>query len=363
MDEQKDPIRVVLVGCGNWGSKLLLKMLDMSDIQVAGVIDPVEGRLAEVAKLVDSQRGKPKVRKITQYLDSIDALSLWDSVDALVIASPSENHLIWAEFGINEGKHVFVEKPITKSLAESIQLQKTQLRRVMAGKPDKVFMVGHVTHYDPGVAKFFEQIHSVVVPKGPVRITRSGRWMGDQQRFDFSKEGAESFSDIWWALAPHDVSSMLFHMGVPDKSGVLLYSDGRVQGTFKIGSRDVSLTVYRSDEERVRMYEVDTDKGPVVYDQLTGEFRGFQKGDLGEKVSFGQYDSLRLELREFVKCIRLGKQPETGLQQGLDTVRWLERVSDDISLALYGNGDHNSEDTLTEPVFVDGTKEADDNNV
>ncbi len=74
--------------------------------------------------------------------DLADALPM---VDALVVATPPKSHAEVALTGIQAGKHVMIEKPMTATLADA--------RRLVAAADDAgvVLMAGHTFEFNPAV--------------------------------------------------------------------------------------------------------------------------------------------------------------------------------------------------------------------
>ena len=66
-------------------------------------------------------------------------------IDALCISTPVNSHFGLAKLALEHGKHVFIEKPITSTSSEAIELIK------IAEKNNKLLMTGHVFEYNPAI--------------------------------------------------------------------------------------------------------------------------------------------------------------------------------------------------------------------
>lgn len=66
-----------------------------------------------------------------------DGLLNFKEVDALIVTVPNEFHFDYAKRALEAGKHVLVEKPLTNTLAEAMELMK------LAEEKSLVLMVGH----------------------------------------------------------------------------------------------------------------------------------------------------------------------------------------------------------------------------
>ena len=99
-------LKAGVLGAGHLG-KIHLKLLNQSEkYELVGFYDPVP----ENAAAVEAQFGY-------HAFDSIEALI--DAVDVVDIVTPTLSHFECAKQAIEKGKHIFIEKPITKSVADA----------------------------------------------------------------------------------------------------------------------------------------------------------------------------------------------------------------------------------------------------
>ncbi|QHI34811.1 scyllo-inositol 2-dehydrogenase (NAD(+)) [Kordia antarctica] len=87
-----------------------------------------------------------------KYFDTIDALI--DAVDVVDIVTPTLSHHECAKKAILKGKHVFIEKPITNTVAEAEELIKLVKKHKVKGQ------VGHVERFNPAFKAVKDQIIS-----------------------------------------------------------------------------------------------------------------------------------------------------------------------------------------------------------
>ena len=135
----KHRVKVALIGAGHLGKVHIQCMKQVPDIQLVGVWDIQESTKKQIA----SEHG------IEGY-DHED--QLFSSVDALVIASPTLTHFEWALKGIQQGKHIFIEKPATATVAEC-----TILENAIEGK-NLVCQIGHVERFNPAYLAIKDQV-------------------------------------------------------------------------------------------------------------------------------------------------------------------------------------------------------------
>src|SRR5262245_26662133 len=97
-------IRVLVVGYGYWGPHLLRNLVYCPCTQPVGICDCDPERLA-------------KARQVFPFIDTFTDIeaALSDDVDAVLIATPASTHYPLAVRCLEAGKHLLVEKPITRT--------------------------------------------------------------------------------------------------------------------------------------------------------------------------------------------------------------------------------------------------------
>lgn len=123
-------LKVGVLGAGHLG-KIHLKLLQQSSkYQLVGFYDPSE----ENAKKVSKEFG------YTSY-NSIDELI--DAVDVVDIVTPTLSHFECAKNAIEKGRHIFIEKPIAKTILEAEAIKTLASQYHVKGQ------VGHVERFNP----------------------------------------------------------------------------------------------------------------------------------------------------------------------------------------------------------------------
>ena len=123
-------LKVGVLGAGHLG-KIHLKLLQQSSkYQLIGFYDPSE----ENAKKVAEEFG------YTSY-NSIDELI--DAVDVVDIVTPTLSHFECAKNAIEKGRHIFIEKPIAKTILEAEAIKTLASQYHVKGQ------VCHVERFNP----------------------------------------------------------------------------------------------------------------------------------------------------------------------------------------------------------------------
>ena len=118
-------IQVAQIGCGRMGRSDLGSVLTERLARVVAVCDLDSHRLAggkEMAEDYYASCGETGVR-IKTFHDYRDVLAS-PEIDAVVISVPDHSHALLAITAAIAGKHVYIQKPVTYSIAEAIALRK-----------------------------------------------------------------------------------------------------------------------------------------------------------------------------------------------------------------------------------------------
>jgi myo-inositol 2-dehydrogenase/D-chiro-inositol 1-dehydrogenase len=123
-DAPSKRINVALIGCGREGTTDVENTLPHSLVRVVAVCDLDSKRLASAQKKVADfykKKGESEV-SIQAFHDYHEVLSRPD-VDAVIVAVPDHQHALVASTAAIAGKHLYLQKPLTYSIAESIALR------------------------------------------------------------------------------------------------------------------------------------------------------------------------------------------------------------------------------------------------
>ena len=102
-------VKVGVIGTGHLGSHHVKHFSKINEATLIGIFDIDQTRSKEIAK-----------KNNTKSFSTLKALI--EKTDAVSIVTPTESHAIIALKCINSGKHVFVEKPMTKTISEADDL-------------------------------------------------------------------------------------------------------------------------------------------------------------------------------------------------------------------------------------------------
>lgn len=308
MADRVTRLRVAHVGCGAWGGNLVRELAAHPAASLELVIDPDPNARARARRI------SPGVATAA----SIDALGD-GRFDAVLIASPGPLHAEHATAALDAGAHVFVEKPMTTSVAQARALVASCRARKRVG------MVGHLLHHHAGVRTLIELVRAGVV--GTPRVFHSAR---------YCKRGSrDADGSLLWSLAPHDMSvlralddrkvrTMRVALSGDRSSGIPNLAEIRVRLE---GGFEAHVVVSRAHPDKVRRMEVVGDEGSLVFDDLAERKLLLHRGAETEAIGYDDAISpLAAEVDAFVSCVRDGRPARMGFDQGLEVVELIERA-------------------------------------
>jgi len=323
-------VKLGIIGYGYWGPNIVRNFSGHQDCKVVAVCDKNPVALARV--LIQH----PNVRLTTEVDDIVTS----SEIDAVAIVTSVSSHYELAKKALENGKHVFVEKPFTATSAQAEELVE------LAERKNLRIMVDHTFLFTGAVRKIKQLINEGVL--GPLYYYDSTRVNLGLFQHDVN---------VLWDLAPHDLSVMDYLIGLePDlvvatgsahvncledvahltayfPNNVLAHvnvnwlSPVKVRTTLVGGQKKMLVWNDLDPSEKVKVYdkgaEVKTEQG--VHQLLVS----YRTGDMwAPKVE--ELEALKLETRYFLDCVKDSTKPFNDGQAGLRVVRILEAAEQSL---------------------------------
>ena len=278
------PVRVGHVGVGHWGRHVLRNFMALPNAHVVSVCDQAQSTLDRVIQQY------PSGLSVTQHFED---LLRDDSIDCIVIATETQQHYRMSAAALSAGKHVFVEKPMTQTVAEAEHLVQ------LADEQGKHLMVGHLLLYHPAFLYVKDLINKGVL--GDIYYLYSVR-----VNLGVIRQHENAFD----SLGPHDASVALAFLnrkptavvasgqaylqrGIEDVVFATLYfEDGRiahmhtswmdphkVRKVTVVGSKKMAVIDDTTSTEKVRIYDKGIGNGTPSYLGF-GESMAIRTGDI-----------------------------------------------------------------------------------
>ena len=321
---------IAIAGCGYWGKNLV------RNFYKTGALKTVCDSSAEALK--KTKASYPDIATEQEFSKVLKD----PGIEGVVIATPAASHYALIKEALNAGKHVLVEKPFTQSYKEALELTE------LAESKKLILMVGFTFLYNPAVRKVKEIIDSKEL--GEIYYIYSQRLNLGIVRKDVN---------VWWNLAPHDISIIHYWLGQEPKSvsgsGFSFVQKGIedvVSADIKFESGTGAMVhVSWLDPNKTRKMVIIGSKKMVIYDDVSPDMKVqiYDKGvdKFADFNSFGQFqlihragdifipkidfkEPLEIEGQHFIECMKSGKEPLSSARKSLPIVKILESVQDSI---------------------------------
>src|SRR5580658_2337786 len=323
-------IRVGVIGYGYWGPNIVRNVQGLDSARVEIVCDRSPAALARARKAY------PSIRAVSDPMEILRS----PDIDAVAVITPDWTHYELAKLALENGKHVFIEKPFTSTSDQAQELIELAARKKLT------IMVDHTFLFTGAVRKIRE-------------LTESGT-LGDLYYYDSLRVNLGLFQhdvSVIWDLAPHDLAIM-DHLIKGDPEAIVATGESHLNGVEDVAFMTIyfpnnviaHINVNWLSPVKIRMTMIGGQKKMLVWNDLVADekIRVYDKGvniTSGDKVrellvnyrsgdmwapQLEQLEALRVELEYFSDCILHGKTPFNDGQAGLRVVRMLEAADRSI---------------------------------
>ena len=280
-----------------------------------------------------------RIRRLRVSSDSAELIVIRE-IDAIAIVTPVWTHYELAKAALENGKHVFVEKPFTSTAAQA-----EELIDLAASKNLKI-MVDHTFLFTGAVKKIGQLLEEGT--------------LGKLYYYDSTRVNLGLFQhdiNVIWDLAPHDLS-IIDHLiketpeaisatgqthlnGHEDIAFITIYfaskiiahinvnwlSPVKVRTTLIGGEKKMLLWDDLEEDGKVRIYDkgVDITSSEGLYSMLVN----YRSGDMWSP-QIKRVEALSHELAYFIDCISQNKTPMNDGAAGLRVVKMLEAATESL---------------------------------
>lgn len=319
-----------VIGYGYWGPNIARNLASLEGSHVIAIAD------ANPSARLRAQKAYPGVKVIPDALEVISSVE----IDAVAVVTPVWTHYELVKAALQNGKHVFVEKPFTSNTAQGEELID------LARQKNLTLMVDHTFLFTGAVKKIAQLLNEG---------TLGSLYYYDSTRVNLGL--LQHDINVLWDLAPHDLSIMDHlikespeaivatgqkHLnGHEDVAFMTLYfpqnviahinvnwlSPVKVRTTLIGGEKRMLVWNDLEADEKVKVYDkgVNITSREGVYEMLVN----YRTGDMWAP-QLEQIEALRNELSYFVECISNGQEPFNDGCAGLRVVKMLEAASESM---------------------------------
>jgi predicted dehydrogenase len=319
-----------VIGYGYWGPNIVRNLVGLEGSQVLAIAEISPAARARAQK---AYPGMKVTESATEVITSPE-------IDAIAVISPVWTHYDLAKASLENGKHVFVEKPFTSTSAQAEELIN------LAARKNLKIMVDHTFLFTGAVRRIANLIEEGT--------------LGNLYYYDSTRVNLGLFQhdiNVLWDLAPHDLSIMDYllkaspeavvatgegHLnGHEDVAFMTLYFPNRVIAHINVNWLSpvkVRTTLIGGEKRMLVWNDLEADEKVKIYDkgvQITSRegvydlLVSYRSGDMWAP-QLEQVEALRQEMHYFVDCVNSGEEPFNNGVAGLRVVRMLEAASESL---------------------------------
>src|SRR5271163_4925329 len=329
INSSENILRVGVIGYGYWGPNIVRNFHGQERSRVVAVCDKSPKSLQRV------RQAFPDIQTTSDCAQLLTS----PEIDAVAVVTPVWTHFELAKTALENGKHVFVEKPFTCTTAQAEELIELAERKHLK------IMVDHTFLFTGAVKRMKELIDDGT--------------LGELYYYDSTRVNLGLFQhdvNVLWDLAPHDLSIMDYlikekpeavvatgerHLnGVADIAFMTLYYPNNIIGHINVNWLSpvkVRTTLIGGEKKMMVWNDLEADEKLKIYDkgvQMRGDgvyqlLVSYRSGDMwAPRVE--QVEALKLEAAYFVDCIVNNKKPFNDGAAGLQVVRVLEAADQSL---------------------------------
>jgi predicted dehydrogenase len=316
-------VRVGVIGVGVMGERHCRVYSTLRNANLVGIAE------------VNAAKGEAVAKDYgTKYFE--DYRQLLEKVDAVSLVTPTPYHFRLASDAIEQGVHVLVEKPMTETVDQAIELVR------LADERGVTLQVGHIERFNP----VFAELKNVISERRLIALN-----VKRLSSFDVSNTDVDVIRD----LMIHDLDLITNLLGTSFES---FYAWGRSTSTnatdyavanFSFTHGPIAtLVASRVTEQKIRLIEVIAEGAYIEADLLSKSLlihrrtfpqyidnhsaSKYRQESVIERIHVPTVEPLLLELRHFIECIADKKPCLVPGQDGLRALQLAQEVASKVSL-------------------------------
>jgi len=323
-------VKFGVVGYGYWGPNVVRNLYQLEGSAVVAVCDKSPTARKRI------QKSYPHVKVVSETADLMSSTD----VDAIAIVTPVWTHYELTKAALENGKHVFVEKPFTSDSAQAEELIN------LAARKNLKIMVDHTFLFTGAVKKIGQ-----LLDEGA---------LGKIYYYDSTRVNLGLFQhdvNVIWDLAPHDLS-IIDHLiketpeavsatgqthlnGHEDVAFITVYFPNKIIAHINVNWLSpvkVRTTLIGGEKKMLVWNDLEADEKIKVYDKgvnitsregLYNLLVNYRSGDMWAP-QVEQVEALKHELAYFVDCISGNHTPFNDGPAGLRVVKLLEAANQSV---------------------------------
>jgi predicted dehydrogenase len=323
-------VKFGVIGYGYWGPNVVRNLDQLDGSEVLGVCDKSPAARKRLHKTY------PHIKVVGETAELLSS----PEIDAIAVVTPVWTHYELTKAALENGKHVFVEKPFTSDSAQAEELIE------LAEKKNLKIMVDHTFLFTGAVKKIGQ-----LLDEGT---------LGKIYYYDSMRVNLGLFQhdvNVIWDLAPHDLS-IIDHLiqetpeavsatgqthlnSHEDVAFITVYFPNKIIAHINVNWLSpvkVRTTLIGGEKKMLVWNDLEADEKIKVYDKgvnitnregLYNLLVNYRSGDMWAP-QVEQIEALRQELAYFVDCISNNHAPFNDGAAGLRVVKLLEAANQSV---------------------------------
>ena len=310
-----NPVKLGLVGAGRWGQNYIRTIAETDGISLH--------RIAS-----SNQNIKEIISTETLVSKSWKALIEEKDIDGLVLAVPPTVQPIIARAALRYGIPLLLEKPLALNIKVANEI-------VSLSKENDVFvMVDNLYLFHPAFKMLKEEIES------------HGSSIISIESVSGNYGPFRSECPSLWDWGPHDVS-MCFSL-VEDKHYEVSAYEQAPSGNRSIDGKNYIVNINFSSgiqvklnfgnlmAEKIRLFNVTTDRGEYIFNDLASDKLVFKKNNGNEiRIEISDHSPLHNVVDAFVRSVKSNDAYSDDLENSIDIVEILERIQSRVKDSIH----------------------------
>jgi len=324
-------VKFGVIGYGYWGPNVVRNLDQLDGSVMVAVCDKSPTARKRIHKAY------PHVKVVSETAELLSSTE----IDAVAIVTPVWTHYELTKAALENGKHVFVEKPFTSDSGQAEELIN------LAAKKHLKIMVDHTFLFTGAVKKIGQ-----LLDEGA---------LGKIYYYDSTRVNLGLFQhdiNVIWDLAPHDLS-IIDHLiketpeavsatgqthlnGHEDVAFITVYFPNKIIAHINVNWLSpvkVRTTLIGGEKKMLVWNDLEADEKIKVYDKgvhitsregLYNLLVNYRSGDMWAP-QVEQVEALKQELAYFIDCVSNDRTPSNDGAAGLRIVKLLEAANQSVS--------------------------------
>lgn len=313
-------VNISLIGIGRMGQFHLNVINQINNINLSGIYDINENHLDEITK-------KYNIKKFNSIDEAID------NSEAVIIASPTIYHFEMAKKAVEKKKHVLVEKPMTETYEQALELES------IIKQNNVIFQVGHVERFNGAV----QELHNIIENPYLIEARRlapfTSRITDVGVVFDIMIHDLDIVASlVKKTIIRFSANGKRIRTNNEDIASALLeFEDSTI----------AAISASRVTQEKIRTLAISTEKAYFILDYSTQDITihrqansqsniktsigiNYKQESIIERVFIHRENPLKLEDEHFANCI-LGKDKRlVSIENDVNTIKLTENILKEI---------------------------------